>query len=147
VEVCPFRFVHDRVQYLLLRRSENESIHPGLWQIVTGTMEDGESALQAARRELREETSIVPVRFWVVPFINSFYDHRHDTINLIPFFAAQRAAGEDPRLSAEHGASAWVTYEEGRNRLVWPGQRNGLDIVHRYLVGGEKAARMTEVPV
>jgi len=40
---------------LLLERAR----HPGFWQSVTGSQEDGESLLQTAVREVREETGIV----------------------------------------------------------------------------------------
>jgi dATP pyrophosphohydrolase len=39
---------------LLLERAR----HPGFWQSVTGSQEDGESLLQTAVREVREETGI-----------------------------------------------------------------------------------------
>lgn len=41
-------------QALLLERAR----HPGCWQSVTGSLEPGESPLQAAQRELGEETGI-----------------------------------------------------------------------------------------
>ena len=39
---------------LLLERAR----HPGFWQSVTGSQEDGESLLETACREVREETGI-----------------------------------------------------------------------------------------
>jgi dATP pyrophosphohydrolase len=40
---------------LLLERAR----HPGFWQSVTGSQEDGESLLETACREVREETGII----------------------------------------------------------------------------------------
>ncbi len=40
---------------LLIERAK----HPGFWQSVTGSVEPGESLLDAARREVAEETGIV----------------------------------------------------------------------------------------
>ena len=42
------------LEILLLERAK----HPGLWQSVTGSMEEGESLLETARREVFEETGI-----------------------------------------------------------------------------------------
>ena len=39
---------------LLLERAR----HPGFWQSVTGSREDGEALIETARREVREETGI-----------------------------------------------------------------------------------------
>jgi dihydroneopterin triphosphate diphosphatase len=42
------------LQVLLLERAT----HPGYWQSVTGSQEDGETLLETARREVQEETGI-----------------------------------------------------------------------------------------
>jgi len=43
-------------EVLLLKRGD----HPDFWQSVTGSLEWGENAAAAARRELREETGLEP---------------------------------------------------------------------------------------
>ena len=116
VEAVVFRMAAGGPEYLLLRRGANETIYPGMWQIITGTLEQGETALAGAGREIMEETGIRPVRFWVVPHISSFYDHRHDRISLIPFFAAEVAAEADPALSDEHDAWIWLSFPAARDR-------------------------------
>jgi len=145
VEVCVFRLKNDLPEYLVLRRAVDDPVHPGMWQLITGTVEEGERALDASLRELQEETEMKPERYWVVPFTNSFYDPRRDSVNMIPFFAGQVGSSIEPRLSGEHSSYAWLPLNEARACLVWPGQRNGLDIVHRYLVAGEEAARLVAV--
>lgn len=74
IEVCVFRFINDRAEYLVLKRSPTEKMYPGLWQFVSGSIEDREKAVDAALRELKEETGMSPKRFWVVPHTNTFYD-------------------------------------------------------------------------
>jgi 8-oxo-dGTP diphosphatase len=46
----------DRV--LVVRRSESERFHPGVWGVPCGKIDAGESAAEAAIRELREETGL-----------------------------------------------------------------------------------------
>lgn len=145
VEVCVFRFVRDRAEYLLLKRAANEELYPGLWQFISGTIHDEEKATDAALRELREETGFTPQRFWVVPHVSVFYDHAYDAVSLSPFFAAQVPADATPALSTEHERFEWLPYDEAQRRLVWPGQRRGLEIVKDYIVGGEDAAGRTRV--
>ena len=147
VEVCVFRMVKDRPEYLLLRRAADEEVYPGLWQIVTGTIEEGETALHAALREMKEETGLVATHFWVAPFTGTFYDHRRDAVNLVPFFAAQVGGSDMPCLSTEHSVCVWLPLVQARNRLVWPGQRAGLSVVHESLVAGEEAASLSEIPL
>jgi dATP pyrophosphohydrolase len=146
VEVVVFRFTKDKPEYLLLRRSPGESIYPGMWQIVTGTVREQETAVQTARRELREETRISPQRLWIAPFTGTFYDAGTDTVQLSPFFAAQTPEDVEPVLSGEHAEYRWLSFQEATGILVWPGQRDGLRLVHECIVGGEEASRLTLLP-
>lgn len=145
VEVCIFKFQDDRPMYLMLHRSKDERIYPDIWQFVSGSIEKGEKAVDAARRELAEETSLRPKAFWVVPYVNAFFDPAYDAVNLSPLFAAQTEEGDEPRLSQEHDRYCWVEYEEAHRTLVWPGQRAGLRIVHDYLLQGERAERLCRI--
>jgi dATP pyrophosphohydrolase len=144
IEVCPFRISGDRAEYLLIRRSPRDPLYPGIWQFVTGRVQEGEKAHEAALRELREETGAGAMRFWVVPAVNSFYDPQRDQISLVTLFAAELDNRFDIRLSAEHTLFEWLPYAEARRRLVWPGQRNCLDIVQEYILGGEDAGILLE---
>jgi dATP pyrophosphohydrolase len=145
VEICVFRFREDHPEYLVLQRSPGEPIYPGMWQLVTGTIEDGERALTCALRELHEETGLQPERFWVVPHTSTFYSHRSDSVHVVPVFAAQVPSGALLRLSPEHSDALWLRKAEACARLVWPGQRQGLEIVHQYLVRGEEAGALLAV--
>ena len=145
VEVSVFRFRADRPEYLLMKRSGSERVYPNLWQFVTGKVREGESGIKAALRELHEETGFVPVHFWVVPFVSTFFEPVGDTVSLIPAFACQVRPDEDPVLSAEHDQFEWLPQDSALCRLVWPGQKRILENVHRSIVGGEAAGLLTRV--
>jgi len=142
VEVCIFTIEKNEPLYLLLRRSDHEKIYPGIWQFVTGSIEKGEKASNAALRELAEETGMKPKAFWVVPYINSFYDPGWDSVNLMPVFVAEVEPNKNPVLSAEHEEFEWLPLEKALERLVWPGQKEGMKIVHEYIVKGKQAAAL-----
>src|SRR6185436_15378922 len=58
------------------------------WQVVRGKVEAGETFIQAALRELREETEIVPREFYRVGTVETFYTASNDTIwHSVPFLA------------------------------------------------------------
>ncbi len=147
VEVCVFRTRGRNAEYLLLRRSGHDTLYPGIWQFVTGTMDSGEHAVKAALRELEEETGLRPLHFWTVPYASVFYDRLADAMNLCPMFAAEVGESQDPRLSVEHETFAWLPAKEAVRRLVWPGQRRGLEIVEQYIVGGEAAKDLGLIPL
>ncbi len=147
IELCVFKRQKGEVRYLLLKRSDDESLYPGMWQFVTGSVKEGEHAVQAAVREFREETGLEVLRFWVVPYVNTFYVAANDTVHTSPFFAVEIDPGREPRLSHEHQAFDWCTYEAAAAKLVWPGQRFGLQIVHEDIVGGQEASRLLSLEV
>lgn len=147
VEACVFKNSPEGTRYLLLKRSDHDPIYPGMWQMVTGSMKEGERALDAALREFREETGMTAQRFWVVPFVNSFYVPVNDSIHLCPVFAVEASSDATATLSDEHQEHSWCSFEEAQQKLVWPGQRYAVELVHDYIVGGQEAARLLSLHV
>ncbi len=134
VDVYPYRRVEGgTVEFLLMRRAAS-AVYTGQWRMVGGKIEPGETAWQAALRELREETGLAPERLWVLPSVNTFYEWTHDRVNLIPAFAARLTA--DPTPDREHDAFAWLSAEAAAARLLWPEQRRLLLLADRLLREG-----------
>lgn len=145
VEVCVFKREKSKVQYLLLQRAAGEKLYPNIWQIVTGRIKQNETAVEAALRELQEETGLPVKRFWVAPVVDSYVDIEKDAVQLAPVFAAEVGAQHKVHLSSEHEHSEWLTYSAARKRIVWPGQKHALEIVHEYIAGGKEAAGLLEI--
>src|SRR5687767_11084664 len=59
-------------EFLQLRRAKGEFL-AGAWGAIHGRIERGETAWQAALRELREESGLAPLEFYQLDTINQFY--------------------------------------------------------------------------
>jgi 8-oxo-dGTP pyrophosphatase MutT (NUDIX family) len=129
VDVCVFRRKKRKVEFLVLQRSPEEKLYPNLWQILTGTIAPGETAIRTAIRELVEETSLPIKTMWTVPYIDTFFVTAEDTVHVSPVFAVEVAATAKVRLSSEHQQYEWLHGKKAQKKLVWPGQAKVIQIV------------------
>jgi dATP pyrophosphohydrolase len=111
---------------LVLRRS-NAGRSPGTWEAVHGAIEAGETAVQAALRELGEETGLAPERLYNASRVEAFYRHAQDEVALIPVFVALVARDAAVRVSAEHDAFEWLAPTDALARVTWPRMRRALE--------------------
>jgi dihydroneopterin triphosphate diphosphatase len=131
-------------EYLLLKRSSHK-IYADTWRMVGGKLRADETAWQGCLRELAEETRLPIARLLSVPYVNRFYEWRHDRINDIPVFVAITENGRDPVLDDEHSAFAWLRLDSALERLPWPGQSQGLRAADELLRRGHPLQEFMEV--
>lgn len=140
VDCYVFRRTAATVEFLLLRRTAGTHLG-GTWQAVHGGIEPKETAWAAARRELREETGLTPLRFWQLEFVNTFYMARRDKVMLCPSFVAEVDGAAQVVLSHEHTAHRWVADREVENQLLWPGQRQAIAEIRKLILGNDPAEK------
>ena len=116
----------------------------GSWETVHGTIEPGETPVQASLRELREETGLVPEKFYNLSRTEAFYQHKTDELVLIPVFAAFVASGASVNLSAEHDRAEWLKARDAAVRFAWPRERRAMDDI-LSIVGGGDAGLLEDV--
>lgn len=146
IEAHIFRIKKNKIEFLLLKRAENE-IYPGLWQMVSGTIHEGETAYQTALREIYEETNLKAEKLWVVPNINSFYSPEKNYISLLPVFAVKVKAGSRVMISDEHTEFKWVTRVKAKKMLAWVGQRKSVDIICEYFTKEKSSLKFVEIKI
>ena len=119
-------------RYLLIRRCGKYL--PGTWQMISGGIENGETATQAALREIQEETGLIPYALYSADAVETFYMQSNDKITLVPVFVA---FVEDKNVSLspkEHDAYEWLAFEEAKNKLIWSEQRRVISQIHESCV-------------
>jgi 8-oxo-dGTP pyrophosphatase MutT (NUDIX family) len=143
VDTYAVRGAGARLEVLVLRRGDQGRC-PGSWETVHGTIEPGETPVQASLRELREETGLVPDTFYNLSRTEAFYQHRTDEVALIPVFVAFVAGGAAVTLSGEHDRCEWLSPREAATRFAWPRERRALDDI-LSIVGGGNAGLLEDV--
>ena len=124
-----FVFVRRGEEYLILHRSPRQGAY---WHCVAGALEAGETAAEAAARELLEETGLDTVP----QDLGRPYDYVVDESELhsaaagarirVECFLAEAPAGWEPSLDWEHDEYRWCPADEAVALLHWPEPRELL---------------------
>jgi 8-oxo-dGTP pyrophosphatase MutT (NUDIX family) len=137
VDVWVFRVGRAGVlELLLMRRSPGRSL-PGLWQGVSGSLEDGERIVAAALRELHEETGFgdeAIESFYDLDLVNQFHWPSVDAIVTAAVFGVRVRAVGEPTLSIEHDAYRWLAPADALELIVWPAYRSAIEVIDRDLL-------------
>lgn len=123
----------DDWKILLLKRADNLKVYPGIWQVITGTMEEEEKAIDTARREIFEETAIKAENLITIPYVTSFFNAKKNSINFSPVFG-MITDREDVILSEEHSDFGWFTLQECKEMLVLPSHNEANQIFYDYVL-------------
>ena len=114
-------FVRRGVDFLVLHRSQRQGAY---WHSVAGGVEVGETAAEAARRELHEETGLAAEpastgqSFTYVP--EDWEPHAGIGLVRVDCFVADAPPAWEPQLDWEHDAYRWCGADEAAELLFWP---------------------------
>ncbi len=150
IAVYVYRRIGRGVEFLQIRRSGETGEYQHSWQTVYGGVEllaSGmrETAVQAAVRELREETGLAGVKMWQVEYLESFYLKPHHYVLVMPVFAVEVAPDAAVVLNAEHNAWRWVPEAEIAEKFMWRTQREALTYLLAELQNPSQARPFLEV--
>ncbi len=143
VDCYVFRHTDEGVRFLLMKRNLNK-IYEHLWQGVAGKIEAGETAPEAAIRELKEETGLNPKNIFVADHVSRFYEAHGDRINLVPVFGIE-VDSDEVILSDEHIDFKWASIDEALNTLVWNGQKKGIQTVYEMVASNDDRMKWSTI--
>jgi 8-oxo-dGTP pyrophosphatase MutT (NUDIX family) len=135
MEVAVFLTRKSGAEVLILHRSAGQG---GYWHVVAGGVEAGETATEAAERELREETGLVAdavagleVVEYVYPLTEEPADRRTQCDSSIAevqvtCFRVGAPDQWEPRLDWEHDDHRWCDPGEAFRTLRWPATAQAL---------------------
>ncbi len=136
----------DGNKFLLLKRSETAKIYPGIWQMITGTIESHEHTKDTLIRELYEETGLKAQQIYSIPRINTFYLAIADKICMSPVFLCF-VENTDVTISDEHTEYKWASFEEACKLIHWPNQVESLEIIKKYLDNDDLFNKLVEIKI
>lgn len=112
-------------EFLQLQRSGGDYLG-NTWQIIRGGVEPGETYVQAALREMREECGLSPLELYRCPSVESFYTSIDDTLWHSVAFCALVARDAPIRLNHEHDDYRWVPEQQLEPLVMWASERQVL---------------------
>ena len=139
VLVYPFKQSEEKIEYLLLKRTQERG---GFWQGVTGHTERSEKIIDGAKRELLEETSYIPKfifqteHSYTIEITEEMKDqYPSDITELTEYvFLARIDQEDDPTLDpVEHVDWRWCLYEEALELLEWEENKKALEYCDNLL--------------
>jgi dATP pyrophosphohydrolase len=145
IDAYVYRKTMSGVEFLILKRAKTK-IYEHLWQGVAGKIEKGEKAWEAAIRELREETSLAPLKIFIADHVSSFYEEHGDRLNFVPVFGIE-VDSQEVVLSEEHCDFRWVKLDVALSYLVWKGQKKGIQVVNDMVISNDDRMKWSQVKI
>ncbi len=126
-----YRNNRNNIEFLLLERRE------GFLDFPKGHIEAGESEIQAAGREVREETGLTLSPENGFRYVQDYWYTRNKTRihKMVIMFLAAAPPDAVVIISDEHTGYRWLTADECRKQLSYDNQKLLLDAVLQKLKG------------
>lgn len=131
------------IKVLLLERAD----HPGYWQSVTGSCETGETLVETALREVREETGLDARQYvltdWQLQNVYEIYPqwrHRYPpgvTHNTEHVFGLRLPHPASVRLAPnEHLNFQWLKWQDAAEKVFSPSNRAAILQLPQHIFAG-----------
>ena len=121
--------IDGETKMLLMKR-----VHGGFWCHVAGSIEAGETGVDAIVREFAEETQIQVTNLYNAQFLEQFYVAKANLIEMIPVFVVLCPANQEITLNDEHTEYKWCSLQEALELAPFPNQQAAFKHVWHYFV-------------
>ena len=135
VFIVTYAKVGKKIYYLILKRK----LHWKGWEFPKGGIDSLEIKKRAVKREINEETGLIPIKIKKFNVKGRFKYHKEfkDRPGLIgqtySLYSAQVKKGKVRIDKREHTNYKWLEFEDAIKKLKWPNQKKCMRIVHSYL--------------
>ena len=142
IEAFLFKRTDGKIQFLLLKRIPRRG---EFWQPITGGLEEGETKIEALKREVREETGIKNIikiiedvhyyEFQDLPFMEPLKRHGHAYKHLKEYaFGVEVSSNEEVVLDGkEHSEFKWCGFQKALRLMKWKENKEALKKLNRIL--------------
>ncbi len=132
VNVAVVKEDDDGWKFLLLQRSEKES-YAGTWGFVTGGKKGDETVAQVVKREVQEETTLIPERMFATEYLVQFYEPEYNKIWVLPLIVAVVSDDAEVKLSDENSDFRWLQADRAKRLVNWKNLVKAIDDVTEEL--------------
>jgi len=127
--IITFSQKNHEIKYLILHYLS------GHWDFPKGKLEPNETLIEAAHRELHEETGLTA---HILPdfqeSLSYIFKERGKVIEKTVTFFIGQTTEQGIRLSREHQGYRWLSFEEAYQRLTYKNAQDILNNAHQFII-------------
>ena len=137
VRTCAGAILVRAGELLLAKRSAERTFYPGVWDVIGGHCEEGESPTAALIREVKEEIGVIPTDFDEIAILAEPLPEKHGDARYHIFIVTAWDGGEPRLQNREHSDLRWLSVARALSlQLAHPGYIELLRTIAAQRTGG-----------
>lgn len=125
-----------RGELLLVKRAEDDTRNPGLWEFPGGKVEPGQTLTQGLNSEISEETGLYIEKVSPLSYVDSHVipDGKYRGLTYVAVFGIAKIIAGTIQLSPEHSAYTWESCQQANRYDLTVESRNALNAMTQYIL-------------